>query len=80
MTSLAIAAALWSDVTCHPRRAWLISRPVQSKMASKEAAASALKVVVFLGTVRENNMGTRAARFVLKRLQERGFAATLLGG
>lgn len=44
-------------------------------MASKEA----LKCVVFLGTVRENNFGSRAARFIVKKLTDRGFSVQLLG-
>ena len=48
-------------------------------MAGKEAASSALKVVVFLGTVRENNYGSRAARFMVKKLSEKGHDVTLLG-
>ena len=48
-------------------------------MAAKGAASSALKVVVFLGTVRENNMGTRAAKFVCRNLEAKGFGVTLLG-
>lgn len=45
-------------------------------MAAKE---SALKFVVFLGTVRENNYGQRAAKFIVKKLTERGHDTTLLG-
>lgn len=48
-------------------------------MAAKEAAASALKVVVFLGTVRENNMGSRAAKFMVSTLKKRGHQVNLLG-
>jgi len=48
-------------------------------MAGKEAAGSALKVVVFLGTVRENNYGSRAAKFVVSKLSEKGHDVTLLG-
>ena len=48
-------------------------------MAGKEAASSALKVVVFLGTVRENNYGSRAAKFLVKKLSEKGHDVTLLG-
>ena len=48
-------------------------------MAGKEAASSALKVVVFLGTVRENNYGSRAAKFMVKKLSEKGHDVTLLG-
>lgn len=48
-------------------------------MAGKEAASSALKVVVFLGTVRENNYGSRAAKFMVKKLSEKGHSVTLLG-
>ena len=44
-------------------------------MASKEA----LKCVVFLGTVRENNFGSRVGKFVMDKLTARGFSATLLG-
>lgn len=49
------------------------------RMAGKEAASSALKVVVFLGTVRENNYGSRAAKFMVKKLSEKGHSVTLLG-
>lgn len=44
-------------------------------MASKEV----LKCVVFLGTVRENNYGSRAAKFIVKKLTKRGFQVNLLG-
>jgi len=44
-------------------------------MASKEA----LKCVVFLGSVRENNMGSRAAKFISRKLEQRGFDVTVLG-
>lgn len=44
-------------------------------MASKEA----LKCVVFLGTVRDNNMGSRAATFIVRKLSARGFKVNLLG-
>lgn len=44
-------------------------------MATKEA----LKCVVFLGTVRENNFGSRAAKFIVRKLTERGFTVNLLG-
>lgn len=44
-------------------------------MASKEA----LKCVVFLGSVRENNMGSRAAKFITRKLTEKGFQVDLLG-
>ena len=45
-------------------------------MAVKE---SVLKFVVFLGTVRENNYGSRAAKFVVRKLSEKGYQVTLLG-
>ncbi len=48
-------------------------------MAAKEAASSALKVVVFLGSVRENNMGSRAAKFLTATLKKRGHHVDLLG-
>lgn len=43
------------------------------------AAKEALKCVVFLGTVRENNMGSRAAKFIVRKLTARGFVVDLLG-
>ena len=43
------------------------------------AAREALKCVVFLGSVRENNMGSRAAKFIVRKLEQRGFQVTLLG-
>lgn len=45
-------------------------------MAAKE---SALKFVVFLGTVRENNYGSRAAKYMVRKISEKGYQATLLG-
>lgn len=48
-------------------------------MAAKEATASALRVVVFLGTVRENNYGSRAGKFIIKKLTERGFQVEFIG-
>lgn len=48
-------------------------------MATKETVSKALRVVVFLGTVRENNFGSRAAKFMVKKFRERGHSVTLLG-
>ena len=45
-------------------------------MALKDGA---LRFVVFLGTVREGNFGQRAAKFIVKKLQDRGHQTTLLG-
>ncbi len=45
-------------------------------MAAKEAA---LRVVVFLGSVRENNMGSRAAKFMVNTIKKRGHHVDLLG-
>ena len=45
-------------------------------MAAKEGI---LKFVVFLGTVRENNYGSRAAKFMVRKLSEKGHQVTLLG-
>lgn len=42
------------------------------------SGSKALKIVLFLGTVRENNFGSRAAAFLMKKLQEKGHDATLL--
>ena len=53
---------------------WL-SVQLNEVMASKEA----LKCAVFLGSVRENNFGSRVAKFVMNKLKARGFNATLLG-
>ena len=43
-------------------------------MATREA----LKFVLFLGTVRENNQGSKAAKFLLKKISESGHSAQLL--
>lgn len=40
---------------------------------------AALKCAVFLGSVRENNFGSRVAKFIMNKLAARGFDATLLG-
>lgn len=42
------------------------------------STSRALKFVVFLGTVRENNYGSRAAKFLMNKLQQKGYEATLL--
>ena len=47
-------------------------------MAS-EAAKKALKVLVFLGSVRENNFGSRAAKFMVSKLTSKGFEVNLVG-
>ena len=39
----------------------------------------ALKFVVFLGTVRENNFGSRVAKFIVRKLEAKGHSVTLLG-
>ena len=44
-------------------------------MASKEA----LRFVIFLGTLREGNYGSRAAKFMVRKLEEKGFSVMLLG-
>lgn len=41
-------------------------------------SSKALKIVLFLGTVRENNYGSRAATFLLNKLQEKGHETSLL--
>ena len=43
------------------------------------AAKEALRCVVFLGSVRENNMGSRAAKFITRKLEQRGFEVSVLG-
>ena len=48
-------------------------------MASKEISRSALKFVVFLGTVREGNYGSRAGKFIVNKLSEKGFQVNFLG-
>ena len=47
--------------------------------ALKEASKQPLRFVVFLGTVRENNCGSRAGKFIVRKLSEKGFQVTLLG-
>jgi NAD(P)H-dependent FMN reductase len=42
------------------------------------SSSRALRVVVFLGTVRENNYGSRVAKLVMNKLQQKGHEATLL--
>ena len=42
------------------------------------ASSRALKFVVFLGTVRENNYGSRAAKFIVNKIQQKGHEAILL--
>ena len=39
----------------------------------------ALKFVVFLGTVRENNFGSRVAKFIVRKLETKGHSVKLLG-
>ena len=39
----------------------------------------ALKFVVFLGTVRENNFGSRVAKFIVRKLETKGHTVELLG-
>ena len=46
---------------------------------ANQAAKRALNVVVFLGTVRENNMGSRAAKFMVNQLSAKGHQVKLLG-
>lgn len=53
----------------------LVDFQAAAKMASKEA----LKCLIFLGTVRENNFGSRAAKFIERKLTEKGFQVTLIG-
>lgn len=48
-------------------------------MAAKEVPRSALKFVVFLGTVREGNYGSRAGKFIVRKLNEKGFQVNYLG-
>ena len=48
----------------------------KNRMALRE---SALKFVVFLGSVRDGNFGQRAAKFIVKKLEARGHQTTLLG-
>ena len=42
------------------------------------AKSQALKFVLFLGTVRENNYGSRAAKFMVNKLQSKGHDVCLL--
>ena len=47
-----------------------------NRMALKD---SALKFVIFLGSVRDGNMGSRAAKFIVSKLEARGHQTALLG-
>lgn len=38
-----------------------------------------MKFVVFLGTVREGNYGSRAGKFMVNKLEQKGYKVTLLG-
>ncbi len=46
---------------------------------AQQAAKRALNVVVLLGSVRENNMGLRAANFMVSQLVNNGHQVKLLG-
>ena len=58
---------------------WVRANWAARALAAMAVKESALKIVVFLGTVRENNYGQRAAKFITKKLQESGHNSTLLG-
>eukprot|EP00731_Ephydatia_muelleri_P016589 Em0009g1013a len=49
-------------------------RPATTDMAKQVA----LKFVVFLGTVRENNFGSRVAKFIVRKLETKGHSVKLL--
>ena len=55
------------------------TRYPSSLVMATQAAKRALNVVVFLGTVRENNMGSRAAKFMVNQLSAKGHQVKLLG-
>lgn len=42
-------------------------------------ASAPLKIIVFLGTVRENRLGLRVAKFMMNQLTSTGHDATLFG-
>ncbi len=46
---------------------------------AQQTVKRALNVVVLLGTVRENNMGSRAAKFMVNQLSSKGHQVKLLG-
>ena len=50
----------------------------QSHMATK-SAASKLKCVIFLGSVRDNRLGLRVAKFMERQLQARNYETELFG-
>lgn len=43
------------------------------------ASTPPLKVIVFLGTVKENRLGLRVAKFIMNELQKTNHDATLFG-
>ena len=57
----------------------VVKRSQTSGLRLDMAAKEALKVVVFLGSVRENNFGSRAAKFIVRKLTESGHEPILLG-
>lgn len=48
-------------------------------MATTTTAKRALHYLVFKGTVREGNYGTRVVTFLKKAIEERGNKATVIG-
>lgn len=59
-------------------RAYLKELDTKNRMASSKAA-SKLKVIVFLGTVRENRVGLRVAKFMQKQLEKRNYEVEMFG-
>ena len=46
---------------------------------AQQVGKRALNVVVLLGTVRDSNMGSRAAKFMVNQLSSKGHQVKLLG-
>lgn len=59
-------------------RAYLKELDTKNRMASSKAA-SKLKAILFLGTVRENRVGLRVARFMQKQLEKRNYEVEMFG-
>eukprot|EP00731_Ephydatia_muelleri_P016587 Em0009g1011a len=59
-----------------PTERWVIVG--QCSLCRRDGKAGGSEVVVFLGTVRENNFGSRVAKFIVGKLEAKGHSVTLL--
>ena len=52
---------------------------LQRLQEENKMSANKLKVVLFLGSVRENRIGLRVAKFMKRKLEERNYAVEFFG-